>query len=172
MSDLIISNNVGCSNNLSGLNQIISLFNPIFIFLQEVTISTEQLLSQLNSNYLGMCNIDTTDGETRKPGTAILWMREIEAVVIDIVPQRLQLLKSTLFGTFVNIYAPTGSQGERARNLLFSHELLNLVQTTTPKPILIGDWNCLSRKEDVENWETLGADSLNRRISLPLKCLI
>ena len=73
-------------------------------------------------------------------------------------------------GTFINIYAPTGSQGERERNNLFSHELLPLINANK-FPMLVGDWNCLTRKEDVDGGldET---EETSRRISEPLRVLL
>ena len=89
-------------------------------------------------------------------------------MVVNSVPLRLQLLRST----FINVYAPTGNQGENARRNLFSNELLTLSQTVLPKPVLVGDWNCLSRKEDVEDWESLSNVSLSQRISVQLQQLV
>ena len=170
MSNIIISYNVGCSSSLAGLNQLINLFDPLFIFLQEINIISEQLLSQVKSEYEGTCNVDETD--LNKPGTAILWKKDVEVVVVNVLPLRLQLLRSSLYGNFVNIYAPTGSQGESARRAIFTTDLLSIIQTNFPKPVMIGDWNCLSRKEDVENWNNLSSDSLTRRISLQLNQLV
>ena len=110
MSNLFLSYNVGSSSNLAGLNQLITLYDPLIVFIQEVTITTEQLLTQVNSNFSGLSNID--ENEPGKPGTAVLWRKELEVVVTNIVTLRLQLVKSANYGNFVNIYAPTGSQGE------------------------------------------------------------
>ena len=170
MSNLIISFNVGSSSSLAGLYQLIRLFDPLFVFLQEVTITSEQLIAQVGGSYLGICNTDENDGN--KPGTAVLWKKGSDAVVVNVVPLRLQLLKSNVYGNFINIYAPTGNQGEQARRHLFTTELLSLTQTSVPQPVLIGDWNCLARKEDVENWQTLSSDSLKQRISAHLKQLV
>ena len=169
MDNKFLSYNVGSNSSLAGVNQLISLFDPLFIFLQEVTISTEQLLAQVSSDYSGMCN---TDIDSTKPGNAVLWKKDIAVVVVNIVVLRLQLVKSDVYGNFVNIYAPTGNQGERGRRNLFTQDLSTLIQNTFPRPFLIGDWNCLTRKEDVENWQTLTTDALSKKLSIHLKQLV
>ena len=169
MNNIFISYNVGSNSSLAGLNQLVNLFDPIFIFLQEVNITNDQLLAQVSSNFSGLCN---TDIDQAKPGTAVLWKQGLDVNVVNVVPLRLQLIKSGTHGNFVNIYAPTGVQGAIFRRNLFTQDLLSLTQTLSPRPILVGDWNCLSRKEDVENWQTLTSDALSQKISLNLKQLV
>ena len=101
MANQYLSYNVASSASLSGLNQLITLFNPIIIFLQEVTVDTDQLLAQVGDNFCGLSNIDPND--TRKPGTAVLWRNEAEVVVSNIVPLRIQAVYSKLYGNFINI---------------------------------------------------------------------
>ena len=90
--------------------------------------------------------------------------------VTNIVPLRLQLLWSTMYGNFVNVYAHSGSKGEKGRKSLFTESLLDITQVTKPKPILIGDWNCLIRLEDKEGWSN--HDQEPTKLSLELKQLI
>ena len=108
--------------SLSGLQILINLFNPSFIFLQEVCMTTEQLLVAVGCNFKGISKIDPND--SRRPGNAVVWRTSIENVVVsNIVTSRLQLIKTDQLGSFVNIYSPSGSQGERERCVLFNQDL-------------------------------------------------
>ena len=128
MSNLYLSYSVASSSSLSGLNQLINMLNPIFIFLQEVTLTSEQLVAQVGNSFSAMRNIDPA--EPNKPGTAFLWRHSIEDLVVtNITVLRMQLIQSKLYGDFVNIYAPTGSQGTRLRRILFQEDLLPLIQS-------------------------------------------
>ena len=170
MTDLYISYNIGSSTSLAGLKQLINLKNPLIIFLQEVTVSSEQLLAQIGGNFLGVCNVNEDDSS--KPGNAVLWRKEINVVVVNVVAKRIQLIKTEHYGNFINTYAPTGTQGEQQRRDLFSEDLLPLIQVTVPKPCLVGDWNCIARREDTEDWESLENTALARKISVQLQQLI
>ena len=134
MSNNFLSYNVASSTSLSGVSQLIDQLNPIFVFLQEVTISTEQLSTQFGNNYSGICNIDPN--YERKPGTAILWKKEVEVEITNVTPGRLQVLRSKVYGDFVNVYAPTGCQGERMRRILFTQDLFDLIQSSNTPPII------------------------------------
>ena len=91
MSNLYLSYNVGSSSSLAGLNQLITLLNPSFVFIQEITVTTEQLLTQVIHNFSGICNIDEND--PTKPGTAVIWKKDLDVIVENMVPLRLQLIK-------------------------------------------------------------------------------
>ena len=107
-------------------------------------MTTEQLLVAVGCNFKGISKIDPND--SRRPGNAVVWRTSIENVVVsNIVTSRLQLIKTDQLGSFVNIYSPSGSQGERERRVLFNQDLVPLI---TNKPILVGDWNCVTRIED------------------------
>ena len=73
MSSLQLSYNVASSSCLSGLGQLITLLSPRLIFLQEVTLTTEQLLVKVGDDFCGLSNTDQND--PRKPGTAVLWRK-------------------------------------------------------------------------------------------------
>ena len=49
--NLYISYTIGSNSSLAGIQQLIDIFDPLFLFLQEVTITTEQLLAQVNSEF-------------------------------------------------------------------------------------------------------------------------
>ena len=167
MENTFLSYNVASSSCLAGLNQLIALLNPLFIFLQENILNSEQLVAQVGSQFKGASNID--ENETRKPGNAVLWRVGVEVVVTNVVERRIQLIQTTKYGNFINVYAPTGNQGESARRTLFSQHLLSLTLSTSSSPILVGDWNCLIRKQDKEGWNA-SPDSV--KLSTELKQLI
>ena len=165
---LYLSYNVANSSSLAGLNQLLTIFNPLIIFLQELTLTSEQLVTQVGGHYDGLSNIDEDD--SFKPGNAVLWRKGLDIVVTNIVKLRLQLIQSPIYGNFINIYAPSGTQGERGRRVLFSQHLLTLTQTTIPAPVLCGDWNCLIRKADKET--TSDHDPNSTKLSVELKELV
>ena len=70
------------------------------------------------------------------------------------------------------MYVPTGTQGIQQRRKLFTDELFYLSQTVQPKPILLGDWNRLSTKEDLEDFRELSTASLSQKISIHLNQLV
>ena len=143
----ILSYNVASSHHLSGLNQLISLFHPTLIFLQEVTINTSQLNAVVDENYKGECNLDHED--SNRPGTAVLWLKEIEVNVVNLVPCQIQCLR-VWEESFINVYGFPGSQGERARRSLFGEDLLKLIAASRKRlPILVGDWNCVINPNEV-----------------------
>ena len=78
-----MSYNACSSSSLSSVQLLITLFDPLFVFLQEVTLTTEQLLVQAGSYYTGCSNIDIND--PNKPGTAVIWKKGLDDTVINIV---------------------------------------------------------------------------------------
>ena len=74
ISRTFLSYNVASSSTLSGLNLLLSLFNPTMVFLQEITLTTEQLLAIVGGGYNGVSNVDPL--EPRKPGTAVVWITQ------------------------------------------------------------------------------------------------
>ena len=140
MNLTFISYNVASSSTLSGINQLLALFNPLMVFLQEVMVDTEQLNAQINGKYEGISNIDPL--YPSKPGNAVIWKREIEVNVVNVVPLRLQYVSTKSVGNFVNVYAQTGTQGEWGRRSLFREDLIPLIKNSlnsNSQPLLFGD---------------------------------
>ena len=63
MENIYLSYNVASSSGLAGLSQLIALFHPVLIFLQEVTVTTEQLLAQVGDQFDGLCNVDESESD-------------------------------------------------------------------------------------------------------------
>ena len=119
---IFLSYNVGCSKSLAGLNQLLDMYKPSFVFLQEILMNSANLTSLLGHSYKGISNIDTLD--LNKPGTACIWRSHLNVEVSNIVSCRAQILKFNDLA-FINIYAPSGTQNQRARRQLFGDYLLN-----------------------------------------------
>ena len=115
-STRFLSYNIGSSSSLSGLLQLLNEFTPIVAFIQEISITTDQLNTLLVSHYIGQCNNESC--QPCKPGTAFVWLRSLEVSVTNLVPNRIQTLSLGNYN-FINIYAPSGTQGQRARKQLF-----------------------------------------------------
>ncbi|MCP3678767.1 MAG: hypothetical protein GY782_00035, partial [Gammaproteobacteria bacterium] len=148
--NLFLSYNVAARADLGGVAQLVAIVQPTFIFLQEVTLSSDILVTVPGlESYLGVSNVNPQGGN--KPGTATLWKKGIEGVVVNnIVPRRIQFITTGNDGTFINVYAPSGTQGERERRVLFSQDLLTLVDAAPTRPTLVGDWNCIIHRKEVE----------------------
>ena len=146
----ILSYNVGSSGTLAGLKQLLEMHKPDLVFLQEVTISTEQLKTHLGWKYDGISNIDQYD--QKKPGTACIWLSSLQVVVNNILSCRLQTLNYADV-KYINVYAPSGTQKQRARRELFGGGLLNEIvsRTRSKLPVLLGDWNCVLRPQDISD---------------------
>ena len=146
-----LSLNVGMKSNLAGLLSLLINHNLDVVFLQEVKITDEQLISQIvKYGYLGQVNIDLE--ESSKPGTAKVWRSSLPVKnVTTIVPCRCQV--AYLGGyTLLNLYAPSGSDKKYERGCFFSKEVfraLSLHPETTW--IVGGDFNCVLGYIDIEN---------------------
>ena len=102
VKNAFLSYNVASSSTLSGLHLLLNLFKPSIVFLQEITLTTDQLLAVVGSTFNGMSNVDPSD--PRRPGNVVLWKSEMNDIVVqNVVPLRLQLLTSTSLGIFINV---------------------------------------------------------------------
>ena len=103
----------------------------------------------LNSSYKALCNLNPND--VRKPGTATIWHSSLDAEVTNLVTCRIQLLRLN-HTCFLNIYAPSGTQGQKGRRDLFLNDIYPyLLANKGNLPSLIGDFNCVTDPQDVSN---------------------
>ena len=146
----IISYNVAGRADLAGVRDLIVMHHPTIVMLQEVRMDTDQLLASLPRGYTGICNVDGED--SRKPGTAVVWVDGEEVQVTNILTCRLQVVR---WGEerYINIYGHSGTYGQRPRRVLYGQTLLQEVVGMDIKPMLVGDWNCVTRRVDVEEDE-------------------
>ena len=147
----VISYNIGNATNLAGLISILKLEKPQLVMLQEVTLSSDQLLSQVSKyGYTAESNIDLMNPTAM--GTGLVWQKHLKTSdVFSVVECRGQ---SLTFGpyTFLNIYAPSGSQNRQQRREFFGQDLFRLVRGCTSGffPILGGDFNSVLSAKDTE----------------------
>ena len=158
-----ISYNIAGRNDLAGLAQLLVEFKPDYVFMQEVTVSRERLEANLGRFY--NCQVNTDPENLDQPGTAVAWRANIAVEVVPVVTCRLQRLRS-VHGTFINVYAHTGTRGEAARRILFGQDLMGMI-AEEKDAVLTGDWNCIIRKEDEEF-----QPRYSRKISPDLKQLV
>ena len=146
----ILTYNVHGSFHLAGLSLIIEVYKPKLIFLQEVKLSTEQLLTfGRKLGYLGAANIDELDHT--KPGTGLLWHKSLPVTqVIPLYPCRVQVARVGAYPV-INVYVPAGSHRSAERRLFFNDVLFGLLAGHDVPPIMAGDWNCVLDKLDLEN---------------------
>ena len=148
----ILSLNIGMSENLAGLTAIIRDKNPDLIFLQEVRVSTEQLLSRVGMlGYLAEANI--SDEDSSKPGTALVWKTCYPVHSLSVLVQcRCQVAFLDTY-LLVNIYAHSGSDMKIERGNLFSNDVFQFlsIHVSSYSLILGGDFNSVLSAMDIEN---------------------
>ena len=137
------------SQNMAGgtlyLHHLLTSEKPDFIFLQENCTSTADMMLRVHSfGYKCEANIDVLN--PHKPGTAVVRRDTLPSPQVqNIVERRLQSITmgST---TWLNLYAPSGSNHKTERDDLFSQELFQALATAgggATLPWLVGDWNCV-----------------------------
>ena len=96
-----------------------------------------------------MTNIDFDNQNAM--GTGFVWKTYLPiSEVYNVVECRGQLLK---FGnqSFVNIYAPSGSQNKQARRTFFGQDIFRVIRgLDKTNPIIGGDFNCIISSKDTE----------------------
>ena len=86
-------------------------------------------------------------------GTGLVWQSHLPVSdVYSAVECRGQALKLGPY-TFINIYAPSGSQNRNARRDFFGQDIFRLVRSMSSEflPILGGDFNSILSGKDTEN---------------------
>ena len=122
----IITYNVHGSYNLANLYIILEVHKPSLVLLQEVKITTEQLVTfGRRYGYTGATNIDELD--PNKPGTGMLWLHSLPVTqVIPLYPCRIQIAKLGVF-PIINCYVPAGSHRSAERRHFFVEQLFGLL---------------------------------------------
>ena len=147
----ILSQNIGNATALAGLLAILTLEKPQIVMLQEVTLSSEQLSSQVAKfGYKSETNIDMTNPNAL--GTGFVWQSHLQVSdVFSVVECRGQALKLGCY-TFFNIYAPSGSQNRQSRRDFFGQDIFRLVRgfDNVCYPIIGGDFNSVLSAKDTE----------------------
>ena len=146
----IITYNVHGSYSLANLSLILEVHKPSIVMLQEVKLSTEQLMAFARRlGYSGAANIDELDHT--KPGTGLLWQKTLPVTqVVALYPCRIQVAMLGVY-PIINVYVPAGSHRAAERRSFFTQQLFGLLAGQEDiLPLVGGDWNCVTEKIDLE----------------------
>ena len=77
-----LSYNVAGTTNLAGLKQLLLVYKPDYVFLQEIIGTKEHLEAHLGGDYNCQVNVDMDN--MNQPGTAVAWKSSLEVVVVPI----------------------------------------------------------------------------------------
>ena len=106
----IVSANIGTS--LLSISDILKTDKPELLFLQEITNPTHELLARVtNLGYSAECNVDSL--HPTRPGTAIVWKQTLKISEVNCVIERRAQFIKVGSESFVNVYAPSGSNNKR-----------------------------------------------------------
>ena len=147
----IMTYNVHGSYSLANLSLILEVHKPSIVMLQEVKLSTEQLMAFARRlGYSGAANIDEMDHT--KPGTGLLWQKTLPVTqVVALYPCRIQVAMLGVY-PIINVYVPAGSHRAAERRTFFTERLFGLLAGQEDiLPVIGGDWNCVTEKIDLEN---------------------
>ena len=160
----LITLNINKCLNLAGTLDLIKSESPAFLFLQECSLKTEQLAALVaRYGYTGFCSLREHD----LSGVAVVYLSQMALQEIQVlVPGRLILVQFSDF-SFINCYAPSGSQNYAARRDLFNEHLLRHLKLKIRVPILLGDFNCvISQSQCVENFKLKKSEELKSLVNL------
>ena len=123
----VLTLNIGGSTTLAGLLSILRLDKPNLVMLQEVILSSEQLNVQVSKyGYTAVSNIDMTNPSAL--GTGLVWQSHLPVSdVCSAVDCRAQALTVGQY-SFINIYAPSGSQNRLSRREFFGQDIFRLIK--------------------------------------------
>ena len=147
----ILTLNIGNSTTLAGFLSILRLEKPQIVMLQEVTLSSEQLnMLVYKLGYKAESNVDIINPTAL--GTGLIWQSHLPVSdVYSVVKCRGQALKLGPY-TFINVYAPSGSQNRNARREFFGQDIFRLIRgfSSASIPVLGGDFNSVLSVKDTE----------------------
>ena len=122
---------IASSANLTILNSFIRLHQADLVLLQEVAVSVFNF-----PGYEEIVNLGP-----RRRGTAMLFKSGLPLQQFTLLPSG-RAMSARLHGTtLINVYAPAGTQGRRAREAFFTAELAPLLASAGGKLLAAGDWN-------------------------------
>jgi len=132
--------------DLAGLPALLRELRPDVAFLQEVAVSVASLSAAVSG--LGY-KVWTSSCDRPRRTIAVLSRRP--AKVSEIVPGYLQ--KVTLHHlVFLHFHCPSGAEGRDHRHRLFL-QCRPIISSLSSPPFLVGDFNCIIHRDDVEIFE-------------------
>ena len=166
MNDFVVfSLNVNHMTNLGGMLAFVKQYKPHLVAIQEI-VQTGEELSLLTRRYGYTAFVSLpSDGN---PGISWIYRDNIPVKNIHVLqPGRLILLEIDGGPSFVNVYAPSGSQGRAARRIFFGDTILRNLSSMKHLPYLIGDFNCvISRQDTIDNFNNKNCPALSDLISV------
>ena len=140
----VITANINHTFNLCGLVDMIKTIGPELVFVQEAGHSSDELTSLVSHlNYSGFTSLD---GD--QPGVGVIYKNSLEILEIHAwQPGRILYVKLSDV-SFVNVYAPSGQTKKHERNIFYSETLLRNLSVKSCLPILLGDFNCILKRDD------------------------
>lgn len=118
---------------------------PSLIFLQEVSIPPERLVSL--ANLLNYKVFLSTPPPQSSRQMAVLHRTLIEPVILEVVPGHAYSV-SLPNVSFLHLHAPSGRQAFAEREALFRNNITEAILATQLPPILVGDFNCICNVRD------------------------
>ena len=146
--------------NLGGLIAFLKQYSPHLVAVQETIHNTEEL-SLLVKRFQYTAFVSKS--QDQQPGIAFIYQDILPVKDIHVLqPGRLLQIYIEDGPSFVNVYAPSGSQGRAARRILFSDTLFRNLSNKANLPYLIGDFNCvINRQDTVENFNNKNCPALS-----------
>ena len=141
----ILTLNTNTRADLAGLPTLLRENRPDFVFIQEVNISLERLRAAVSG--LGY-SVWLSSADQPKRVIAVLSLHP-EATVSNLIPGYLQKVIFEDLAIF-HLHAPSDSV-IRNKITFFQQIADHIVQLPNLKPILVGDFNCVTNARDLEN---------------------
>ena len=147
----VFSLNTGMSDNLGGLLNFIINHDLDIIFLQEIRMTNEQILSKVS--HLGyLVEVNVNEEDLSKPGTAIVWRSSVVIGNFGVLVQNRCQFAFLGPHLLINVYAPSGSDKTRERNELFGVNMFQFMSLHASSLFICGgDFNSILSANDVEN---------------------
>lgn len=141
----IITHNINHHYQLCGVKDLIIKNQIDIIFLQEISLTTENL-----QNFVHYLNYDAYVSlkPDNQPGVGVIFKKNFNSVHFVNIEPGFMLFCKFENTSFINIYAKSGNCGKNERRILFGDTLVNFVNKCDHKPILLGDFNCILDKKD------------------------
>ena len=149
-SFLIISLNINHTNQMSSIVDLLKTESPHILFLQECPLNSLQLNEIVERlGYIAFSSLNFAT-PVPQPGVAAIYLKTLPISEIMILEPGRLLLIETFEYSFINIYAPSGSNNKHSRNIMYGETLPRNLLSKKVIPVLIGDFNCVISPLDCE----------------------
>ncbi|KAF7838898.1 ribonuclease H [Senna tora] len=135
----------GCTTTIQRLKQLVSQYNPNFIFLSE-TKHSFRYSSKLLSG-LGYCNFVGTDSKGKSGGTILAWQDNQSCDVLDVSPNWIHITTHNVQGQQCQISFIYGFPALADRKVLWNW-FMNISITISCAWMAVGDFNQIRDLKD------------------------